>query len=491
MIRPILAKACLCALLVCLGTMLIRPASGAHAPKISAHTPRSRDTFDAKRFGAFVDSVMNAEMKREGIPGAAFVFVRHGRVVYQKGYGWADVPARRAVDPERTIWRIGSISKTFTATAVMQLADRGRIHREADVNLYLSKVKVPETYPLPVTVTDLLTLSAGVAEIRPGTHGPSRESVQPLSEFLAPRLVRVRPPGQTISYSTYGITLAGDLVEEVSGEPIEEYLAENIWRPLGMNRTSIDVPASLGGDVAMGYERRGDSLEAQAWEWYHTTPASSINSTAADMARYLMAHLGHGRIGSARVLSEKASTEMLSQQVRMHPKVPGVTLGFWEGQFGDLRVVEHGGNVAGFSAQLVMIPSEDAGFFVVNQFENSKLRDNLEDALLQHLYPRARVRPIPPAPPPDFRRRGDAYAGNYGPITSCHSCKPRSVPFVLEVKNEGDALRISNFRYVEVAPLLFLREDGGAYVAFRADASGAIVEMHPGSFWAFERLPKE
>jgi hypothetical protein len=138
-----------------------------------------------------------------------------------------------------------------------------------------------------------------------------------------------------------------------------------------------------------------------------------------------------------------------------------------------------------------MIPSEDAGFFVVNQFEGSKLRDNLEYALLQHLYPWARVRPIPPAPPPDFRKRGDAYAGNYGPITSCHSCKPRSVPYILEVKNEGDALRIASSRYVEVAPLLFLREDGGEYVAFRADASGAIVEMHPGSFWAYERLPKD
>lgn len=489
MTRRIPANACLCALLVGLTVTLTRPAAGADAPKASHALIQA--PFDAKRLGAFVDSVMDAEMKREGIPGAAFIFVRRGRVIYQKGYGWADVSTRRAVDPEKTIWRIGSISKTFTATAVMQLADRGRIHREADVNLYLSKVKVPETYPLPVTVTDLLTHTAGFDEIRPGTQGPSRESVMPLPEFLAPRLVRVRPPGQTISYSTYGITLAGDLVEEVSGKPIEEYLAENIWRPLGMNRTSINVPDALAGDVAVGYERRGDSLEAQPWEWYHTTPASSINSTAADMARYLMAHLGHGRIGNARMLSEKASAEMLSQQVRMHPKIPGVTLGFWEGQFGDLRVVEHGGNVAGFSAQLVMIPSEDAGFFVVNQFEGSKLRDNLEDALLRHLYPRARVRPIPPAPPPDFRKRGDAYAGNYGFMTSCHSCKPRSVPFVLEVKNEGDALRIWGFRYVEVAPLLFLREDGAAYIAFRADASGTIVEMHPGSFWAFERLPKE
>jgi hypothetical protein len=209
------------------------------------------------------------------------------------------------------------------------------------------------------------------------------------------------------------------------------------------------------------------------------------------MARYLMAHLGKGRLRNTRVLSEKASVEMLSQQVTMHPKLPGVTLGFWEGTFGDLRVVEHGGNMAGFSAQLVMIPSDDAGFFVVNQFEGSHLRDNLEDALLKHLYPRARARLVVPSPPPDFRKRGDAYAGSYGPITSCHSCKPRSVPLVLDVKNEGDALRIAGFRYVEVAPLLFLRDNGAAYVAFRADSSGAIVEMHPGSYWSFERLPKE
>src|SRR5262245_5486433 len=102
MIRPIPVKACLSALLVCL---LTPPASGANVPKTPAHAPRGRDPFDAKRLGAFVDSVMNAEMKREGIPGAAFVFVRHGRVVYQRGYGLANVSAQRAVDPEKTIWR--------------------------------------------------------------------------------------------------------------------------------------------------------------------------------------------------------------------------------------------------------------------------------------------------------------------------------------------------------------------------------------------------
>jgi CubicO group peptidase (beta-lactamase class C family) len=257
-----------------------------------------------------------------------------------------------------------------------------------------------------------------------------------------------------------------------------------------MNRTCIGLPDSLAADVAMGYERRGGPLEAQAWEWYHTTPASSINSTAADMALYLMAHLDGGRVGDARILSEETAEEMLRQQVTMHPKLPGVTLGFWENRIGDLRTVEHGGNMAGFSAQLVMVPSEDAGFFVVNQFEGSHLRDNLEDAVLKYLYPAARRRTLPPPSPPDFAKRGTAYAGTYAWMTSCHSCNPRSVSTVLEVKAENDGLSIAGGRYVEVAPLLFLRDNGAGYVAFREDASGTVVEMHPGGFWAFERIPK-
>jgi len=469
--------------------LLLLAAAGVNAASARRPQRTAPDPFEPHRLGAFVDSIVTREMKREGIPGAAFVFVRHGRVIYERGYGMANVAQRRPVDPHRTIWRIGSITKTFTATSVMQLVDRGLVHREADVNLYLSRVKVPDRYGLPVTVTDLLRHTAGFDEIRPGTQAPSRDSVLTLPGFLRNRLVRVRPPGQTIVYSTYGMTLAGDLVEEVSGMPIEPYFREHIWKPLGMSRTTIDVPPELSADVAIGYERGVDSLQAQPWEWYHTTPASSINSTASDMARYLMAHLGRGTYGGAALLTKQSSAAMLATQMRMRADVPGVTLGFWEGRFGKVRVVEHGGNTAGFSAQLVMVPEDEAGFFVVNQFEGSQLRDNVEIALINHLYPASRERPVVPKPPPDFRARGDLYAGRFAWMTSCHTCSPRSVSLIMDVKNEGDALRLGNFRYVEVAPLLFLREDGGAYVAFQTDSAGTVTEMYPGSFWAFERIP--
>jgi CubicO group peptidase (beta-lactamase class C family) len=458
--------------------MLIAAACTPHPSEPSPVPP-------APPLATFVDDLMQREMKREGVPGAAFVYVKDGRIVYMKGYGVANVETKTPVDPERTIWRIGSISKTFTATAVLQLADRGLVDLESDVNRYVKLAPVPSTYPIPITVTDLLTHTSGLDEIRPGTQTATAEGVLPLPEFLRPRLVRVRPPGQITAYSTYGITLAGALVEEITHQPIETVLRERIWHPLAMERTSITVPPELAGDVAMGYERKGETLEPQAWEWYHTTPASSINSTAADMARYMIAHL---RDDGSPLFSEATARLMHRQHVTMHTRLPGVTLGFFEDYVGDLRVIEHGGNMAGFSAQMTLIPSEHAGFFVITQFEGSQLRDNLKWALLEHLFPAARVRTKPPAPPADFHDRAAAYTGRYVPLTGCQSCTPPSAPFVLQVKSEGDVLVISNRRWVEVDPLVFVREDGGGTIVFRTDEKGRVNWMFSGGFWSFGRV---
>ncbi|MGH8435999.1 MAG: serine hydrolase domain-containing protein [Pseudomonas sp.] len=297
-----------------------------------------------------VDSVVRAEMAKQRIPGAGFVFVKDGRVIYMRGYGSADLARNRPVVPESTIWRIGSISKVFAATAVMQLVDNRQVALDNAVSRYVRRVAVPQTAGDSITVRHLLNHTAGFDEIRPGTQASTREGVLPLERFLGTRLVSVRPPGRTIAYSTYGITLAGLLLEEQLGLPFETVLAQNIWRPLRMTHASITVPAEQQGQLALGYEITGDSLVTQPWEWYHTTPASSVNASVADMARFLIAHLQGGAIGSDRILSERAITEMQRQQITMHPSLPGVALGFYEDHVGSLRILEHGGNMAGFSS---------------------------------------------------------------------------------------------------------------------------------------------
>ena len=443
---------------------------------------------DPPELQPFLDAFFAEQMAEQHIPGAAFVFVQDGAVVFSKGYGVADIERQQPVSADTTIFRIGSISKVFTAEAVVQLADRGQLDLHADVNGSLKRVQVPATFAEPVTAAQLISHTAGFDEIRPGTQAPDAASVLPLPDFLAPRLVRLWPPGQIPMYSTYGITLAGTLVEDVSGLPFEEYMAANIWGPLGMTRTCITVPPELAGDVATGYEFGDAGQEPQAWEWYHTTPASSINSTAADMARWMIAHLQDGRLGEVRTLSEAAARDMHRTHATGHPQVAGLAYGFEEEWYGDLRLLVHGGNVAGFSSLVVLIPERGAGFFVVNHHEPSNLRNDLKWALLERCYGPASKSEVP-EPLPDSVARAAAFAGRYGWNTYCHTCSEPTPWVVLTVDaNPDGTLSLNGRRWIEVEPALFVRDDGASRIAFRTDEEGSVTHLFSGGFWVFERL---
>ena len=446
---------------------------------------------DSAQVARFVDSIVNAEMTRQHVPGAAFVFVQDGRVLYLKGYGVANVETAQPVDPARTIWRIGSISKVFTANAVVQLADRGRLDLNTDVNRYLKRLQVPATYPTPITIANLLTHTSGLDEIRPGTQGPDSASVLPLADFLRPRLVRVRKPGALIAYSTYGITLAGQLIEEVSGLTFERYLADNIWHPLRMDRTNITVPPALKGDVAMGYEYDNGVQQPQRWEWYHTTPASSINSTASDMARWMLMHLQYGRLDGATIMSERAARDMQRGHATGHPKIAGFAYGFNENlEPGYPRFINHGGKMAGFSSELLLIPERQAGFFIVHQGERANIGDPVKWALLERFYGDPATRLPIPVPSASFTSPAQAFLGRYAWDVWCRTCSQPSISNVLQVSsNPEGTLSIAGRKWVEVEPLYFVREDGKAALAFGADSTGQMKFIYAGGFWVFERIP--
>lgn len=443
---------------------------------------------DPQELERFLDGYFAEQMEQQHIPGAAFVFVKEGKVFFKKGYGLADLERKQPVSPDTTIFRIGSISKVFTAEAVVQLADRGKIDLDADVNRYLKRVKVPATFAEPVTAAHLLSHTAGFDEIRPGTQAPNQGSVLPLPEFLAPLMVRLWKPGRIPMYSTYGITLAGAVVEDVSRLPFEDYLAKNIWGPLGMKRTNITVPPALAGDVATGYEYGDGGHQPQRWEWYHTTPASAMNSTAADMAIWMITHLQNGRYGDARTMSEKSARAMHQTRATGHPKLPGVAYGFEEEVYGDLRLLLHGGNVAGFSSLVVLIPERNVGFFVVNHHEQSNLRDQLKWGLLERFYGPARKAEVP-KPSPDFNVRAPLFVGRYAWNPYGHT-RPGNAPgFILTVTSNADGtISLDGKRWLEAEPLLFVREDGASKVAFRTDELGRVTHLFLGGFWNFERL---
>ena len=196
---------------------------------------------------AFFDQRIPAYLEQYHIAGATVAAVQDGEVVFTRGYGTADVASGAPVEPGATLFRIGSLTKLFTWTAVMQLVEAGKLDLHADVNSYLD-FTLPATYPQPITMWHLMTHTAGFENRNLGYGAASAADLQPLGQWLPAHIpARVRPPGAAAAYSNYGAALAGYIVERVSGQPYEQYIRQHILQPLGMQHTTVEMipPAGL------------------------------------------------------------------------------------------------------------------------------------------------------------------------------------------------------------------------------------------------------
>jgi CubicO group peptidase (beta-lactamase class C family) len=201
---------------------------------------------------AWLDGFMPVALQQGDIAGAVVAVVRDGAVLLQKGYGLADVAKRTPMDPERTVLGVGSVSKLFTWTAVMQQVEQGKLDLDRDVNEYLD-FELPARFGQPITLRHLMTHTAGFAARGFRQYADPRALGPHLRGTRAPP--RIFPPGQVTAYSNYGSMLGGYLVERVSGEPFVDYVDRHVLGPLGMARSSFrrPVPEALRPDLATSY----------------------------------------------------------------------------------------------------------------------------------------------------------------------------------------------------------------------------------------------
>src|SRR5262249_27382237 len=240
---------------------------------------------------AFMDGLMPLQLERGDIAGAVVAVVKDGKLLFAKGYGYADVAAKKPVSPEDTLFRPGSISKLFTWTAVMQLVEQGKLDLDRDVNDYLD-FKIPSTFPQPITLRNIMTHTSGLAETAKDLFVKDTADMKPLGAYLADHIPnRIFPPGTTPAYSNYATTVAGYIVQRVSGKPFDEYIATNILQPLGMPHTTFDqpLPPALKPLMSNGY--RLASKEAKPFEVVQAWPAGSVSTSAMDMTHFMIAHL--------------------------------------------------------------------------------------------------------------------------------------------------------------------------------------------------------
>lgn len=178
---------------------------------------------------AFFDGMIPLQLEQREIAGVVVVIVYQGRVLFAKGYGYADVARKIPVSPQTTLFRPGSISKLFTWTAVMQLVEQGRLDLDRDVNEYLD-FAIPPAYPQPITLRHILTHTPGFEDVLKNLFATDPAKLLSLREYLVGQLPqRIYPPGVTVAYSNYATALAGYIVERVSGQPFAAYVAEHIF----------------------------------------------------------------------------------------------------------------------------------------------------------------------------------------------------------------------------------------------------------------------
>jgi CubicO group peptidase (beta-lactamase class C family) len=311
----------------------------------------------------FADSFFSEQMSALQIPGLVFIFVQGGEVLFSRGYGYADLERDIPFRPDSSSTRIGSISKPFVATAVMQLVEQGKLDLDGDINQYLTAFQVENTFPQPVSLAHLLTHTAGF-EDPPYTSNTDPAQVQPLGAYLAEHMPpRSHPPGEVNIYSNHGYALAALIVEEVSGTPFDQYVEQNIFKPLQMAHSRYLLAPPLPENMAKGYRYRDGVQVSQPMDYDSDYPSGSIVSTAEDMAHFILAHLGDGCYQSECILGPDTVAEMHRRQAETPFEGQNVTFGFVEGLIDDVRLVGHSGAIRGFGSSLDLLPEHDMGYF--------------------------------------------------------------------------------------------------------------------------------
>jgi CubicO group peptidase (beta-lactamase class C family) len=404
------------------------------APQKVQSTAVQIDAAKLASLPAFVDGVLAQQIAQREVGGAIVTVVYGGKVLFTRGYGLADAERGIKVDPLRTMFRPGSVSKLFTWTALMQQIEAGKVDLDADVNLYLD-YKIPEQGYKPIKVRDLFSHAPGFGDQSNITVDDVSE-LMPYGEWLKKHIaMRVREPGGEISYSNYGAALAGYIVERVSGEPFADYAEKHIFRPLGMVDTTFREPldAAHAPRMAKGYKLENGRLVAKPFELYsNIMPAGSATTTAPDMTRFILMMLNGGTLGNAHILKPQSAHFLESDGLHNSPDLQGFAHGYMVLRQAGPRIVGHGGNTSDFHSELAIAPEAQFGFFVsyTGGPGSYPARTELINAMIGRVFPQA------PAPRWTGRRELPplgAYRSNRRDYS-----KPAQPKYDLKVSAQGD-----------------------------------------------------
>ncbi|MEB1808793.1 MAG: beta-lactamase family protein [Bacillaceae bacterium] len=442
---------------------------------------------------AFVEQMFEESMEEYQIPGAVILVVKDNEILYEQGFGYANLEQELKVDPGQSFFRIGSVSKLFTATAIMQLVEQGLVDLEADVNDYLTYFQIDTQHFQPIRVKHLLTHTPGFDEKFFGMAAEHYSKRLPLREYLKENQPQmIREPGQYIQYSNYGMGILGLIIEEVSGLSYEEYIEEHILKPLNMDDTYVAMNAAVEEQLAREYFPRGEHFQEEPLYDYHYPPAGSFVATAEDMAKFMFLHLNEGTWNGTTVINESTAKLMHERQFSQHPNVQGFGYGFFERLQNSHRFLEHGGNTGGTNSMLMIDKERNIGIFTSNNgFAGGLLSYYFPSDFINHFYPMSQsVAAMESAAQPveeDLKRyEGSYYTNRYSHEDASKITLAMAPP--IKVSQDTDhSLLVQNLglenTFIQVEPLVFMNPETDQYLAFEEDGNGQITHLfYPDSF---------
>ncbi|MEM1111554.1 MAG: serine hydrolase domain-containing protein [Pseudomonadota bacterium] len=483
-------------------SLAIAQSSGGAAPLI-----------DSVKLEAFVDGVVMAALDDNKIPGATVSVVDRKGLLLLKGYGIANADTGEAVDPEKHLFRIASITKTFTALAIMQLQEQGKLSLNTNIREYLGGLEIDDQLGM-ITIADLLTHSAGFEDRVFGYYGPPGPDEGPsMEEQLAAMAAnQVREPGEITAYSNYGYALLGRIIAQVSGISYADYIRQYILIPLGMESSDIRVktterPAEMPWLAALQSREAKSHYWRNGWFDVLDYPPSrsaeqadaSMSATAADMARYMRMLLNAGTLPgsgstSVRVINSDTWQTMRQPLFTNGPTTTANAHGFWADSLQGHAVLNHGGSIDSFKSMLVVLPDLGLGIFIsTNSDSGSALRSLPGRIMKQFLAVDAQALPEPAE---DFGKRAERYTGTYISTRRNEKRLDKLVTGLISIANvsatdDGYLVVERNGearRYVETSPDTFTALKDGGVVQFRGDDAGEAYWLLPErGLYAYER----
>jgi CubicO group peptidase (beta-lactamase class C family) len=451
---------------------------------------------------AWLDGFLPYAMSSGDIAGGVIVVVKDGEVLTQKGYGYADVATRQPVDPERTLFRAGSVAKLVTHTAVMQLVEQGKLDLDADIAKYLD-FPIEQAYGKPVTLHNLTTHTGGFEELVRGLMASDPAMHLPLEAYVkATHPTRIFPPGEVPSYCNYCVALEGYIIQRTAGESFDDYLDKHIFAPLGMNNSTFRQPLPKQFEEQMSKGYRTASTPPLYFELVGPAPAGSLSTTGADMARFMIAEMKAYSGADATLLGKEAAQRMQTTMFRAVPPSVGMSIGFFERDRNGHRIREHGGDTQVFHSKLAMFVDDNVGVFM--SFNSSgkegaahKIRESLVAKFADRYFPA----PLPElATAPDASKNAHAVSGRYAASRRAETTFFKLFTLLGQgsVMSKADgALTVPGLdelsgqprEWYEVAPLVWRDKNGPEQVAVKmdgnrvqmlsADEAGGILVMLP------------